>query len=502
MNSKIKGIIICGVVVACLGVTLAVLELTGKPDDSSSDPSALASELIEDENTIPLTAYVAEDISKITFENEHGTLNITRNTSMANKDAEWSMDELGDIKPNSTAVKACVNICAGLKGRQLVEENASDLAKYGLADPAARIAVSADGQSGVTFLIGDEIPTGNYRYAALEGSSDVYTVLITNVNYFLQDATYFCSLSIVDTPSDDDWPEIERLTVKRKDLDYDMVFVTVDEEDAPIGMVSTQAMIKPVYAGLDITNSSAVTHGIWGLEATEAVVLKPTDEDLAEYGLDDPQCTVILDTDSQDYTLKVGNTIYATNENGEETSEVTGYYCYINAPGADCIYIVAAAECAWATVLPGDIIAGQMAGNFIMDLTAISVSGAGVDSKVDINAVEEDEENGVEEVFEVSIDGKAVDGDLFKDWYVYWLECPTDETYFEPLTENETLYMTVTLTRKDGTEQVVKFYQTSGRRLVVEIDGNVGYKIPLNYADTLADNLKRVANGENVIETY
>lgn len=501
MNSKIKGIIAGGVVVCCLGATLAVLELTGKPDDSSStDVSSVESSLLEDETLFQLTSINKDSIALISFENQYGTLNIERDEGSGGEDTSWSLKELGGVNPNGTAIKACVNICSELKGKQLVEENVSDKAKYGLESPSARVAVSVDGGNDTVILIGDEIPTGGYRYVMLEGDTSVYTAMISNVNYFLQKAEYFCSLSLVYTPSDNAWPEIERLTIKRSDLDYDMVFVTVPEDDAPIGMVSTQAMIKPVYAGLDITNSAAVTHGIWGLQAAEAAVLHPTEEDMKEYALDAPDCTVILDTDKEDYTLKVGKAIYAKDENGEETTEVAGYYCYINAEGTDCIYAVEKENCPWASVLPEDIIGGQMVGSYIMDLEEISVIGEDTNSVVDINAVEETDDTS--EVFEVKINGKTVDGDIFKDWYVYWLECPADETYFQPLTGEETLYLTVTLREKDGDERIVKFYHTSGRRLIVEIDGNVGYKIPISYAQVLIDNLERVSAGEAIVSTY
>lgn len=506
MNSKVKGIIAGAVVLVCLGAMLVILQVTGavktdKDGESSSDGGSI---VIEEEETFPLMDIDRNSVSKISFENESGTLNIVRTKKSTSEESssEWTMEELEGINQNGTAVKACVNICSSLAGRALVEENASDLSRYGLSEPSAIITVSSDNEADSVFLIGDEIPTGGYRYIVRKGSSTVYTALNANINYFLQGAEYFCSLSLVYTPSQESWPRIERLTVKRDDLDYDMVFVSVDEDDAPVGLVSSQVMIKPVYAGLNITTSASVTHGIWGLTAASAEVIHPTEEDFAQYGLTEPHCTVILDSSAEDYTLKIGDPVYAKDENGEELTTVAGYYCYINAEGADCIYIIAAESCVWPSFLPGDIIGGQMAMNYIMDLSGITVEYSSGSDRVDINAVKEDKDAGIEEVFEVSINSKPVDGSLFKNWYVYWLECPTNETFFEPLSETDTLYCTVTIERRDADDQVLKFYQTSGRRLIVEIDGNVGYKIPISYIDTLITNLHNVAEGKNIVETY
>ena len=66
MNSKLKGVIAGGVVLCCLGATLAFLEFTGKPDDSSSS-SSVDTSIVEEENLYPLTTLVKESISQITF---------------------------------------------------------------------------------------------------------------------------------------------------------------------------------------------------------------------------------------------------------------------------------------------------------------------------------------------------------------------------------------------------------------------------------------------------
>lgn len=510
MNSKIRGIIIGVVVLVCLGVTLAVLTLTDSvknTEDSSSkiDASSIAEELEKDETTYPLMEIEKNNVSKVVFENESGTLTITRTEeTAADGSAKWTLDNLGGVKQNDTLVGACVNICSSLKGRKIVEENAADLSKYGLSDPLSRVTVSADGKSDRTFLIGNEIPTGGYYYLCEEGTSKVYTVLDANAEYFMHNELYFCSTSLVYTPSDSEWPTIDRLTIKRQDLDYDMVFVTVPEDEIPIGMTSTQAMIKPVHQFLNITSSADVTHGIWGLMATEAVKLHPTDEDKAEYGLAEPFAKVILDCDTEDYTLLIGNPVYELNDEGEETDVVSGYYCYINAEDTDCVYLISAEECVWATVLPGDVIIGMMTSNLFVDLDKISLKTKDREVLVDVFAQEDsDPDDDVDDhYYTVDIDGKEADVELFQDWYVYWLECPTDETYFVPLTGSEELYLTVTITLENGKEQVVKFYEASNRRLIVEVDGDVGYMIPIGYAETLMTNIDRVANGESIITTY
>lgn len=511
MNSKVKGIIVGVVVLVCLGATMLLLKLTdpSRNTDSSSqkdNTSSIADELLQDENVYPLTELDRNTVSKIVIENEHGELVIDRTQKAPTADgtAVWELSNLGGVRQNNTFVNACVNICSGLKGREIVEENASDLSKYGLSEPKAKLTISTDSGADKVFNIGIEIAAGGYYYICEEGSSTVYTLLAQNATYFFEDTLYFANSVLVDTPSDTAWPTIDRLTIKREDIDYDMVFVTVPEDEIPVGMSSNQAMIKPVYQFLNITASADVTHGIWGLTASEAVVLHPTDEDKEKYGLAEPFAKVILDTDADDYTLSIGNPVYVLDDNGEETTTVAGYYCFLNAEDTDCIYIISSNECRWATVLPGDIILGMMTSNLFVDLDMITLQTPDKTVSIDVYAKEDEnpDDSVKDEVFEVKIDGKEVETELFQDWYVYWLECPTDETYFTPLTGEEELYLTVTIKLENGKEQIVKFYTSTNRRLIAEIDGNVGYIIPTSYADTLMDNIRRVVDGKSMITTY
>lgn len=511
MNSKIKGIIVGVVVMVCLGATLLVLKLSdpaNKPDSSSDsdNTSSVAEELLEDENTYPLMELDKNSVSKVVFENENGEMIIERTEKAQGSDGtgKWELISLDGVRQNDTLVNACVNICATLKGRQLVEENASDLAKYGLSEPKAKVTISADNMTDKVFNIGIEIAAGGYYYICEEGKNTVYTVLAANAGYFFEDALYFAGLTLVDTPEEAAWPTIDRLTIKREDIDYDMVFVTVPEDEIPVGMSSNQAMIKPVYQFLNITSSASVTHGIWGLSATEAVVLHPTDEDMKKYGLNEPFGKVILDCDTEDYTLSIGSPVYALDDKGEETTTVSGYYCYLNAADTDCIYIISAEECVWATVVPGDIIIGMMTNNLFVDLDMITLQTPDKTVSIDVYAQEDSnpDDSIDDHVYEVKIDGRVVETELFQEWYVYWLECPTNETYFTPLTGEEKLYLTVTIKLENGKEQVVKFYTSTNRRLIAELDGNVGYIIPTSYADTLMENIQRVVDGNSMITTY
>ena len=72
MNDKIKGIIVCTVVLACLGGTLGILKLTGADgaDSSSSDSSSKTTTSSKVDESVKLVEAEASDIAKISAVNE------------------------------------------------------------------------------------------------------------------------------------------------------------------------------------------------------------------------------------------------------------------------------------------------------------------------------------------------------------------------------------------------------------------------------------------------
>ena len=75
MNVKLKGIIVCAVVVGALGATLGIMKLTGMDapaSDDSSSKSATASKAEEPDESVKLIDVQPEDVQKITVINGSG----------------------------------------------------------------------------------------------------------------------------------------------------------------------------------------------------------------------------------------------------------------------------------------------------------------------------------------------------------------------------------------------------------------------------------------------
>lgn len=503
MNSKVKSIIICVVVILCLGVTLFVLNLTGNKDDSSSDTS---SSLAESVNTISLTDDIADYldntyVKNVEVKNENDSFTISQ---VKNKTNEWEIKALRGIEQSNTVYSGLASIVASLSATDIAEENADDLSKYGLENAKTKFTVtfSDDKNTKRTYLIGDITPNENDYYVCEQGKNTVYTISSGTLSYFFYTKEDFIALSMLDKPvSDEDYPDFIRETIKVKSLGYDMVIITPEE---PLDyMPSTQVMTEPVFAYLDATNSANITHGMWGLSGTSAIKAKPNKNDLKKYGLLDPMTKVILETSAGTYTLSIGDPVYAKDSNGKDTSTVESYYTYLDGvSGKDVIFTVAADSLPWAGVEPSYFISSLMTYNAVTDLKSVIVDDGKektifkLESEVNPEAEADEDEQQTMMLSSVKLNGKDLNLEVWKGWYQYLLQCPTSEVYFkEPKTE---CYLTISINRNDGGKDVLQFYKDTNRRTIVKLNGKTSYRIESSYVNKLVSNMKLAIEGKEI----
>lgn len=489
MNKKIQGIIIGGVVVAALGGTLAFLELTGSGKDaSSSDASSSAVVASEAEpDPVPLIKAEETDIVSVAVENETGGYTLER---PASGKTELNIKELTGLNQNMTMKQGIIKDMASLEAYKLVEENASELDKYGLGKPNTTFTVNFKDGSKRTFKIGDKATKNRYRYVVEEGKSDVYMVLESVLSDMIERKEDFVTTSLITSATPDENTSYGRLTVKRRDLDYEMAFEDIEEEKA---LISSQVMVEPIFAHLNIQMSSKITHGLWGLTAARCEKIFPTEADMKEYGLAEPFAEVHYKNDTEEYTLKIGNEIHATDSNGDETDTIAAYYCYVEGvKGADCIWQIDAESLPWASYTAGDVIS-LMTTNKIFDINEVKVVYKGEVSDYTLDGTEEETK-----VHWVKKNGKDVNVSLFQDLYKYLLFFPTNEIYFKDI-EGEP-FMTIDVVRKDGGGDKLEFYEDSSRRVLVKLNGKPSYKIESRWTDVFRENMEHLDRGEELKE--
>lgn len=89
----------------------------------------------------------------------------------------WRMTEPGPVPADGNEVESVLTSLAGLELDEVVGDNVTDLAQYGLAQPRTTVTATVEGAPApLTLLLGDKTPDGAGVYAKTGASPRVFTV--------------------------------------------------------------------------------------------------------------------------------------------------------------------------------------------------------------------------------------------------------------------------------------------------------------------------------------
>lgn len=93
-----------------------------------------------------------------------------------NNSGVWQITVPKSLAADQDSVSSVLSALSSLNAERLLEEQASDLASYGLTAPSVEIDVTSKNNKTQKLLIGDQTPSGNAFYAVLAGDHRLFTV--------------------------------------------------------------------------------------------------------------------------------------------------------------------------------------------------------------------------------------------------------------------------------------------------------------------------------------
>lgn len=487
MKSKVKMIIVFGIIVVLLAAAIVVLKLTDKTDEEiddtnkASSSTASASQLLYDKNP--------SDISMITITNDAGTYQIER---FGEGDISvWTVVELIQVPTSYTVINTILEKSASMTMQQLVMENAEDISIYGLTNPRATVKVEFTDTNNTVkeILIGNETPSYGKTYFCFKGETTVYTVNTSDISCFLEDKyaivnkTLYTAFVSSDENDTNDYTRINKMVIARKDIDYEIVIEydkRLDNPEIVTGNSSSYVMTSPVSLDLSPDKSSDVTSAVFGLTATSVEVITPSEIQKAQYGFASPYADISMDIAGGDFHMVVGN----------ETPDKTGRYCM--AQDIDIIYILSNDLLPWVKVMPLDLTTTLITSNYVLSLTSLDITGSDVDAHFTMTGSTNDD-------FVVNLSGKSIDLQAFKSFYQFILKAPAEELYLD--NSNNEPYLTVTIKSAANTD-VLSFINTQNRRTIIKLNGRNSFSCKTAYVERLIENLHHLENGEDLINTW
>jgi hypothetical protein len=210
--------------------------------------------------------------------------------------AGWDIVAPEALKADESETSGITSSLTSLEQQRVVEENASDLKQYGLAEPKIDVAFKKTGDKDFThLLIGDKTPTAGDMYAKLGNSAKVFLVPGYLENTFNR-STF----------------DLREKTALKFDRDkVDSLAITSPNGEIQLARDgSTWNVTKP----LATKGEYATIEGLIGrLQSAQMKAITAKDApDLKTYGLDKPDASVSLGAGSSRATLIFGK---ATPEN-------------------------------------------------------------------------------------------------------------------------------------------------------------------------------------------
>ena len=477
---------------AVLGAATLALVLTQPKDDTADSGTS-------SDTSVSITDYETDDISTLTIKNESGEYTINR----LGKE-KWGIDSIPEALANSSSYSTAMSSAGGMSAKQVVEENATDLAKYGFDNPTATVKMTFKDNKAedITCLIGIKYEGENSWYVKTDKSDTVYLVANSGVSFAMNNELSYVNKSTLIASFDSENDTVNRIRIERKDLDKDIVLDKLPEE--------TEKEFSSTYVGYAMSSHNGiladdeldknVVYGLYGISASDVFVVSPTDEQKKQTGLDDPDCTVTMVSNEDTVTkLTIGSAVYTVTKNdetGEEIKTITGYYGMLS--DKDAIYVFSPDSLPWLTATPEGMLYKLFLTPYIYYLDGVTIYDS--DRKAYDFKITGDADDS-----SFTYDGKEVDSAKFKSFYQYLLSAYAEQIYIEDLTDDNKFIAGVTYDhREEGKENdVVEFYASeSDRTCIIVVNGDVRYKVRQIYATRLLENLNALLTGGEIVSEF
>ena len=194
---------------------------------------------------------------------------------------DWQYEDDAEFPVSADAMDALLEPFAAF-GAAFTIENADDLGQYGLDDPTCTITLTTDDQT-YTVKLGDYSTMDSQRYADI-GDGNVYLAASDPMDEY--------DVELEDLIANDFVPyfdEVSQITFSGS-TEYTVIY----DEDGK-SLCADDVYFTSAGEPLDTSRVNSYISKLRYLDLSDYVTYKATDEELASYGLDDPELTVRVD---------------------------------------------------------------------------------------------------------------------------------------------------------------------------------------------------------------
>lgn len=272
--------------------------------------------------SVNIVQHEAEDVVKLRVESADNDFTITRKN--VNGEATYYIDVLENDMVNQGTCSSAFIQAATLTADQLVEENAVDMAQYGLDQPTSVLSVEYDDGSAVVLELGGTLDVTGQVYARVRGENKVYALRKYLHQIYGGSIARYRDLTLPTLSSE--FNQVKSIIVRCKGK-AQMRFMP-HEDSATI--TTTWKMREPEELSLDAGKVSELSSAIGSVQLYD---YQGNFENLAQFGLDEPWIELIAsDTVGGKRVFRFGDTapegdrVYCTIDDSGDVFTVYNTY--------------------------------------------------------------------------------------------------------------------------------------------------------------------------------
>lgn len=236
-------------------------------------------------------------VKRISYDNAGTELSFTKDGDT------WKYDGDDEFPVNASRMDSLAETVKKLPAIRKLE-GGDELSAYGLDTPLRRITVEAEGDAELTILIGSGTEDGNY-YAVIDGEETPWLIssaLFDETSWGLEDMLAFEQFPAISGT------DIRTITIEKDGVTEHYVKKTLDEAGTIAwyrDSADTEDNKLPDNSALNVLAES-----LSGLTVKNCANYKVTEEELAGYGLDQPEAIISYTYEESDeektFSLSVG----------------------------------------------------------------------------------------------------------------------------------------------------------------------------------------------------
>ena len=458
MKQQIKQIIIISVLlgVALIGLLVTIL-LEKKPEDESQIANVLVNHTID-------------NIVEVSISNQNDSYKVRK------EGGGFLIEGLPMDLINPDYLLMLLQEASRIEYLEVVADNPDDLSVYGLAKPVAEVEVKYTDGTSIGLLLGEQESVSQNRYVMQMGQSQVLLKKNNQTIRFTMPLTDYFSLEIVPfSQTSSPLYAVRDITFSGTALKEPIAIeaVTADKEqilrDASSFGATTHIIRSPGLHEVDQKEAIAIFSSVVGLLNEKVLAYNCTDEELKEYGFDNPYLQVEFDfviaKDAPPEKVKLRVVPYQD-----------GYA--IMRDDQRVVHLIR--EEAFLKVDYGKLVLRWFFSPLITDIARIEVDIDGNKNVFELSGKTNKE-------LSATLDGQALDMQQFREYYTLLISASNDGEGLvsdQPLLDDKPIF-TVTYEYKDKQKapDVLQLYDAGSRKLYAKANGVTEFRMPRKYLE-------------------